>query len=95
MVEDADAAVDDPELGVDVEVGDDAGHDAADVQDVQHGDGDQAGRQQGAEVPGLPVPDHDGQEEDVEDEGQEGDGGPGDPPPCRPGHHLHQSEASK
>ena len=94
MVEDADAAVDDPELGVDVKVGDDAGHDAADVQDVQHGDGDQAGGQQGAEVPGLPVPDHDGQEEDVEDEGQEGDGGPGDPPPGCPRHHLHQSEAS-
>ena len=55
MVEDPHTAVDDPELLVDVEVGDDAGKDPGDVKDVQHRDGDQAGCEQGAEVPCLPV----------------------------------------
>lgn len=88
MVEDAHAAVDDPELLVDVEVGDDARDDPGDVQDVQDRDGHQAGGQEGAEVPGLPVLDHDGEEEDVEQEGEQRDCGPGDPPPRRPGDNL-------
>ena len=88
MVEDPNTAVDDPELLVDVEVGDDARDDPGNVEDVQDRDGDQAGREQGAKVPGLPVLDHDGEEEDVEEEGQEGDGGPGDPPPGGPGDNL-------
>ena len=88
MVEDPHTAVDDPELLVDVEVGDDAGDYPGDVKDVQHRDGDQAGREQGAEVPCLPVLDHNGEEEDVEEEGQEGDCSPGDPPPGGSGDNL-------
>ena len=88
MVEDPHTAVDDPELLVDVEVGDDARDDPGDVKDVQDRDGDQAGGEQGAEVPCLPVLDHNGEEEDVEEEGQEGDCSPGDPPPGGSGDNL-------
>ena len=87
-MEDAEAAVDDPELPECVEVGDDAGDDPRDVQDVQHGDGDQGRGQQAAEVPGLPVLDHDHEEEDVEDEGEAGDDRPRDPPPGLAGDDL-------
>ena len=94
MVEDAHAAVNDPELLVDVEVGNDAWDDPGDVKDVQNRDGHQAGGEEGTEVPCLPVLDHDGEEEDVEEEGEEGDGGPGDPPPGRAGNNLRQASAS-
>ena len=95
MVEDTHAAVDDPELLVDVEVGDDARDDPGDVQDVQDRDGHQAGGQEGAEVPGLPVLDHDGEEDDVEQEGEQGNPGPGYPPPCRPGDNLTSGVSEK
>ena len=80
-MEDSNAAVDNPELGVLVEVGHDAGDDPGDVQYVEDRDGDQGGRQQAPEVLRLPVLDDDHQEQEVEDDGSEGDDGPADPPP--------------
>ena len=80
-MEDPNTAVDNPELGVLVEVGHDAGDDPGDVQNVEDRDGDQGGGEETAEVPGFPVLDDDHQEEEVEQDGGEGDDGPGDPPP--------------
>ena len=44
-MEDPNAAVDNPELGVLVEVGHDAGDDPGDVQNVEDRDGDEGGGQ--------------------------------------------------
>ena len=86
------AAVDDSELSVVMEVSDDARHYPGDIEDVQDGDGHKSGGEQTPEVSGLPVPDDDDQEEDVEEDGEEGEGGPGDPVPCLAGDHLDQYE---
>ena len=80
-MEDPNTAVDNPELGVLVEVGHDAGDDPGDVQNVEDRDGDQGGGEETAEVPGFPVLDDDDQEEEIEEDGCEGDDRPADPPP--------------
>ena len=80
-MENANAAVDELELKVLVQVEDDPWHDPEDVEDVQHRDGDEDGREEAAEFAVLPVLDDDDEEEKVEDEGEEGEDGPPCPPP--------------
>ena len=80
-MENSNTAVDQLELKVLVQVEDDPWHDPEDVEDVQHRDGDQDGREEAAEFAVLPVLDDDDEEEKVEDEGEEGEDGPACPPP--------------
>ena len=77
----ANAAVDELELEVLVQVEDDPGDDPEDVEDVEDCDGDQDGCQEAAEVAVLPVLDDDHEEEEVEDERKERKDGPSSPPP--------------
>ena len=71
-----------------MEVGDDAGDDPGDIENVQDRDGHQAGSQEASEVSDLPVPDNNDEEEDVEDNSKDRDDRPGDPPPCCSWDHL-------
>ena len=80
-MENTNAAVDELELKVLVQVEYDPWHDPEDVEDVQHRDGDEDGREEAAEFAVLPVLDDDDEEEKVEDEGEEGEDGPACPPP--------------
>lgn len=72
-MENANAAVDELELQVLVQVEDDPWHDPEDVEDVQHRDGDEDGREEAAEFAVLPVLDDDDEEEKVEYESEEGE----------------------
>ena len=80
-MENTNAAVDELELEVLVQVEDDPGDDPEDVEDVQHRDRDQDGCEEAAEVAVLPVLDDDDEEEEVEDEGEEREDRPASPPP--------------
>ena len=80
-VKNANAAVDELELQVLVQVEDDAGDDPEDVEDVEDCDGDQDGCQEATEVAVLPVLDDHNEEEEVEDERKERKDGPSSPPP--------------
>ena len=72
-MEDPNAAVDNPELGVLVEVGHDAGDDPGDVQDVEDRNGDEGGGEKTTEVPSFPIFDDDHQKQQVQDESSEGE----------------------
>ena len=72
-MEDSNAAVDNPELGVLVEVGHDAGDDPGDVQDVEDRNGDEGGGEKTTEVPSFPIFDDDHQKQQVQDESCEGE----------------------
>ena len=72
-MEDPNAAVDNPELGILVEVGHDAGDDPSDVQDVEDRNGDEGGGEKTTEVPSFPIFDDDHQKQQVQDESCEGE----------------------
>ena len=58
-MEHSNATVDNPELSVLVQVGDDAGDDSGNIEDVEDGDGDEGGCEETPEVSCFPILDDD------------------------------------
>ena len=91
-MKDTDTTIDDPELFVLVEIGNNAGSYSANIHDIENRDGDEDSGEEAPEISGLSVLDYDDKEENVEEDGKEGDGRPASPPPGRAGDNLEDDD---
>ena len=82
------AAVHNSELFVLVQVGDNAGSNSTNIQDIKDWNSDENSSEQASKVSCFSVLDDNNEEKEIEEYGKEWESGPTGPPPVRTGNNL-------